>query len=113
MEALAHHPGFEEYLAAFCNLTLGMDAEPETLRTALTAIGALDLLVAGLVLVRGWWPVLLWMALWGAVTAGARVVHGGPGAAPQALLRVAHGVLPAVAAWWAWRRRPAGRTDMA
>lgn len=94
VEALALHPGFEEYLEAFFRGPLGAEVSTELLHGVLIAIGVVDLVVALWVLLRPTRAVLLWMLCWGAITAGARIVHGGLGASSQTLLRTAHIVVP-------------------
>ncbi len=50
--------------------------EDETARKALVVIGAVDLGIAAVTLLRPWRPALLWAAFWGLATAAARPLSG-------------------------------------
>lgn len=68
--ALQHKPAWIEWLGVF-----GV-SNPETASLLLTLIGAMDLAVALIVLVRPLRPVLLWAAFWGFWTALVRPIVG-------------------------------------
>lgn len=96
-EALQLHPGFVDYLLAADLYLFNFGLEQSTAELLLRVIGAVDLLVAVLVLTgRDLRSVLIWAAAWGIVTALSRVVQGGEGALHQTLIRAANGGLPLV-----------------
>src|SRR5690606_28515112 len=102
IEALAHYPAFVDMLIV-APRNLGLPAVSESsAATLLTLIGAVDLLLAGLVLFVRWPQVAAYMAFWGVVTAGARIATQ-----PwdlgwiEAAVRTAHFALPFVLlVWW-------------
>lgn len=68
--------GFHPVPAHFVGMTMRLLACPETMaRQALLVMGGLDLVVAGLVLLQRRWvgPALAYMAVWGLITALARI----------------------------------------
>ncbi len=96
-EAYQLHPGFIDFLLAADLRLFGLGLEQQGAELLLRLIGALDVVLAALVLTgRDFRPVLAWAAVWGVVTALSRVVQGGEGAAHMALIRAANGGLPLV-----------------
>lgn len=93
-EALAHHPGFLDFLFGAAQRVGVTLAEPAA-RRILTGIGALDLAVAA-ILASGvrWRPLVGWMAGWAAVAAGARTVELGWAGLPATLIRAANAGVP-------------------
>jgi len=68
------YPTYVDYiLAAGWNL-LGVDLAQSSAEHLLRWIGVLDIIVAVLIVVTRWQVVALWMAFWGFVTAGSRIV---------------------------------------
>lgn len=94
-EALQLHPRFVDYLLLASRWLLGWSLAQATASDILLVIGAVDVLlgVAILVGLRSR-VVFAYMAFWGAVTATARVVHGGLGAYPSTLVRAANAGVP-------------------
>ncbi len=93
----------------FVNLLIGTlrrwfdTAPPEsTARYVLFAIGALDLLVALLLLVARRPLLAGWAVLWGLATAAARTVALGPEFAPESMIRAQNALAP-LALWFLWR----------
>ncbi len=91
LEALLLKSEFRDFIFA-AGTMLSMEIQPATADFLLQGIGCVDVLVAVAVLM----PLKLrsaaaWMAFWGLVTAGARIVHSGWAANyPEALLRLVH-----------------------
>ncbi|MDF1798689.1 MAG: hypothetical protein P1V81_05900 [Planctomycetota bacterium] len=115
-EALQHHPGFLD-LVFLTKLELEslfhlaeLPFEERQARAILTAIGLLDLVLAGLLLLVRWRAVALYMAFWGLLTALSRVTAGGLEWWPEVGLRVSHIGGPLVL-WMIWRARPLATTD--
>lgn len=122
VEALGLHPRFLDYLFIADERIFGFGLTQPGAEGVLGAIGAVDIALALLVLLRprSRW-VLVYMAVWGFVTAGSRIVHYGGYGLPMALIRVANGGLPLVLLfvdprstgpihhlWSAWRRGKMG-----
>lgn len=103
--ALALKGEYLDYLFSAFAL-IGERLSEEQARGWLTAIGAVDLVVAAAALVlrrpAARW-VLGWMALWGMATAAMRVVHGGVAFWPEWALRLPNGLVP-LAVLVAWQR---------
>ena len=57
-------------------ITGAVDLSEETARRALVVIGAIDVAIAALALLKPWRPALLYAALWGLATAAARPLSG-------------------------------------
>jgi hypothetical protein len=97
LEALWLHPGFVDFLLIADLRLVGAGLDQHTAEILLRAIGIVDLVVAALLLTgRDWRPVLGWLAFWGFVTAGSRMVQGGEGALHHTLIRAANGGLALV-----------------
>ncbi len=77
IEALSHHPEFLDLIIVSARKWPGWNMSEQVAEQLLTAIGAVDIVVAGLCLVRHWPAVAWYMAFWGAVTAASRVTAGG------------------------------------
>lgn len=69
--ALQHKAGWFKYFEA-----VGI-SNPDTITTMLTLIGAMDLILAIIVLIKPIRPLVLWMAVWGLITALIRWPFGG------------------------------------
>jgi hypothetical protein len=107
IEALKLHPGFIDLIIGSGRVMLGLDISEEAAVVALRVIFVVDLIVAALVMIRTWPPLLAWLAFWGLVTALSRpIAHGFP-AYPEVLLRASHFLAP-LAIWLLARdaRRP-------
>ena len=100
LEAIAANPEFIDYIiTAFRRF--GIEVCESATRIMLLVIGVQDLLLAGLILARRWRWVAAYMALWGAITAGSRMVHMGFAKWPATLLRAANAGVPlALLAMW-------------
>ncbi|MBW3597347.1 MAG: hypothetical protein KY475_08735 [Planctomycetes bacterium] len=93
-EALLLHPGFIDLVISSGQNLLGLRIEEAGAAAALRVIGAVDIMVA-IVLVARFWPALLWwMAFWGLVTAFSRMTAYGWGAYPEVLVRTTHFLVP-------------------
>lgn len=103
--AWCHEAAFLDYLYRFFAL-LGSGLGEGEARALLTAIGVLDVAVGVAVLVRPWSPALAWMALWGVVTACARLLFPASEGWPETLVRAPNGGVPLVA-WLALRSHDA------
>jgi hypothetical protein len=93
-EAIRLHPEFIDLIISSGHNLLGMRIEEAQAASALKVIGAVDIAVAALVLIRRWRVLLGWMALWGLVTALSRMTAYGWGAYPEVLLRATHFMVP-------------------
>lgn len=101
VEALAGHPRFIDYIiTAFRRV--GFAFSEQGARHLLIAIGVQDLFLAALILARRWRAVAGYMAFWGAITAGSRMVHMGLAKWPATLVRAANVAVP-LALYLAWR----------
>lgn len=102
VEALHHHPVFIDYLIAAARNLLDARLPESTARAMLSVIGAIDLAVAVAVVTKRWRAVAGWMAFWGLVTAGSRIVHYGWDRWPMFAVRAANFAIPValVALWW-------------
>lgn len=92
-EAWAQHPEFADYLLATAGFVT-LDLSDGTIAAALRAIAVADVVVAIAVLVRPAPPILIWMALWGLVTALARPVAYGWEWYPEVMVRAPHFLAP-------------------
>lgn len=101
IEALLRKAIFVDYLI-FAGMRIGYRMPEETAVTMLKVIGTMDLLLAiGILLPWRLTPVAIWMAAWGFITAGARIVYAGQYGLPDFTLRIIHGALPlALALLW-------------
>ena len=107
VESLLLHPAFVDYLLVAAQRLLGWEMAQETAEILLRIIGAVDIAVAIALLGWRWRAVAFWMAFWGAVTAFARIVHGGWGSYDETLVRAAHAGVPlAVGLYWWLSSKP-------
>ncbi|MDX1565177.1 MAG: hypothetical protein R3236_07215 [Phycisphaeraceae bacterium] len=105
-KALNKSPGFIDLLIASANNLLGWPMSQETAEGLLLAIGAIDLVVAALVLGMRWSLVAGYMALWASVAALSRMTAFGPDWWHQTVLRAANGGLPLALMLWWYASRP-------
>jgi hypothetical protein len=99
-EALQWHPRFIDYVVTASELFTGDAVSDATATSVVTVIGLQDLVLAALVLAGIRWRFLLiWMALWATLAAGARVVFGGWARYPAVFVRAANGGLPLTLLW--------------
>lgn len=94
-EALQLHPRFVDYLLIASRWLFGWSLAQATASDILLVIGAVDVLL-GIAILVGLRSrvVFAYMAFWGALTATARMVHGGLGAYPSTLVRAANAGVP-------------------
>lgn len=93
-EAWQLHPEFIDLLITSSQNYLGVRVEEATASTLLRIIAAVDLAVAGLLLIRPWRSVLAWLMFWGLVTAASRMTSYGWGAHTDVLMRSTHFTAP-------------------
>jgi hypothetical protein len=96
LEAIWLHPGFIDLLIGSARNALGLSLTEATAVHMLRVIGIVDIVVAILILVHPWKPLLGWICFWGLITALARPLAHGLGAYPEVLLRSSH-ILAALA----------------
>jgi len=72
-EAIASHPQFMDLILNFQIQYLNMFMSESEVSGMLFAIGAMDILVGAITLVRPQREILLWMSFWGGITAFSRV----------------------------------------
>lgn len=101
IEALEHYGRFIDLLIGSAS-GLGLNLSQSSAEAALTAIGAHDILLVTLLLLRRWRWVAGWMALWGFVTALSRMTTMGADSWHQTAIRIANGGVP-LAIYLAWR----------
>lgn len=94
LEALMQHPKFVAYIVGTTRNFTGHALAEATAIQIMRGIGVLDIAVAVLLLVRPHPAVLYWMALWGLITALARVTTFGIGHHHEVLVRSAHFLAP-------------------
>jgi hypothetical protein len=104
-EAMAQHPGFQDFLIGTADRFLDWEWTEASVRPILLAIGLMDLGLALAAILGGPRPLFLWMAVWGLVTAAARVTTFGWDVYPEILLRLPHAAVPLLL-WWGPRRPP-------
>lgn len=94
-EALSLHPRFVDYLLLGDRRLVSVGLDQSAAEAVLRVIGIVDIACAAWVLRgrlhRG---VLAYMAFWGAITAGARIVHSGEHGIHLALIRAANAGVP-------------------
>lgn len=93
LEALWKHPQFIDLVIGSAD-TFGWELGEAAVVRTLFVIAVVDLVVAGLVLV---WPrpgVLIWLAVWGLVTALSRPLAYGFASYPELLMRAPHYLAP-------------------
>lgn len=110
-EALWLHPEFVDYIIGSFRNIFNIAVTESTAAATLKIIALVDLVVALLILIRPWRPLLAWLCFWGLLTALSRPLAHGLGAYPEVLVRAAH-VLAPIAIWWilAGLRSPDTRT---
>jgi uncharacterized membrane protein YphA (DoxX/SURF4 family) len=94
LEALRQHPRFIDYLIGTTDRWTPLEMSEATAVALLRGIGVVDVLVGCLAVLRPAPPVLVWMALWGAITAWSRVTSLGAEQFFEVLLRSAHLLAP-------------------
>jgi hypothetical protein len=99
LEAILQHPRFIDYIIGTAENLGGFRVSETQAGVLLKIIGAVDIAVAALVLVRPFQAVLFWMAFWGLITALGRVTTFGPGVYFEVLLRFSHFLAP-LAIWF-------------
>ena len=100
-EALGHKSSFIDYIL-MAGQRVGMSISQEVACSALTWVGVIDMLLALLVLTTRWRFILAYMAFWGLVTAGARIVHSGLVRWDEFFLRAPNFCVP-LALFFYWR----------
>ena len=102
LEAIWQHPTFKDYLIVAADSFLSADLPERIAGYMLYVIGAIDLLVAALILGVRWRWVAGYMAAWGVITAGARIIHGGFDAWQEFAIRLANSAVPLslLILWW-------------
>lgn len=96
-EALSMLPQFLDYIVVSIDRVFAVRLSEAVTRGALFAIGAVDVVVAALLVWRPTKPLLVWMAFWGFLTAAMRVIYYGFEAGTcLALVRVLNGGAPLV-----------------
>jgi hypothetical protein len=113
MKALLADPAFIDYLLVFFR-RIGVGAvSEERVLTLVHFIGTLDLVLAAhllfLKLERNR-AVLIWMAVWGAITAFSRMSYGGWGNGHEVLIRTTHCMGPLVL-WLLIRTQPSEEAE--
>ncbi len=98
LEALRQHPGFIDLLIGTTGNILGMRMTESTAVLLLRIIGVVDLIVAFLILVGRWRPLLAWLCFWATITAASRMTALGFMSYPELLQRSSHIVAP-LAVW--------------
>lgn len=103
IEAFLANPRFIDYvITAFRRIDI--EVSESATRILLRIIGVQDLALAVMLLARRWRWVAGYMAFWGALTAGSRMVHMGLPKWPATLVRSANAVMPLVL-WILWSKR--------
>jgi len=96
LKALMADPRFIDFLLVFFR-RIGLEMDEATGVTMLHVIGSFDLVLAAHLLfvkLQRNRMILIWMAVWGAITALARITHGGAGNWHEVLIRSSHFLLP-------------------
>lgn len=103
IEALMTKAEFIDYIIAAGDKLLSVDVAEHSARSALIAIGMLDVLVGiAILLPKRLRVVAYWMAFWGFLTAFSRIVYMGWGNWPELLIRMTNGAVPlTLAILWA------------
>lgn len=102
IEALLANPRFIDYvITAFRRIDI--EVSESTTRILLRIIGVQDLALAAMLLLKRWRWVAGYMAFWGALTAGSRMVHMGLPKWPATLVRTANAAVPLVL-WLLWAK---------
>lgn len=106
VEALSLRASFVDLLMGTVESLFGMRLGQDTVEMLLPAIGAIDIALAGAILVCRSRVVAAYMALWGVATAASRIVHAGLDNYLETLLRTPNGGVPLVLfLFWYARRR--------
>jgi len=102
LEALQHNPVFIDLILNTDGRLLHLNLSQAAAEKCLTAIGIVDVTLAVACLCRRWPGVLVWMAIWGGLTAVSRITANGWGPGlHEFLTRAPHfGVPLAVALGW-------------
>ncbi len=90
LEAISLHPYFIDYLITTAKRLVEFNLTESVAGIVLKTIGSLDILVGLSILTfRSKW-LFLWMAVWGFITAFARITELGWGMFPEVLVRAVH-----------------------
>ena len=95
--ALAHEGEFLDYIFMAGQRLLGLEISQAVAERALSAIGIIDLVMGAALLLapgRARMGAAAYMALWGLLTASARIVHSGFDNSFESLLRVPNWAVP-------------------
>src|SRR5690606_7198667 len=110
LEALWLSPHFAD-LILFSAFRWEIDVSEITATGLLTGIGVIDLLLAISMVLRRWYFVAIYAAIWGLVTAFSRITANGLDFGwYETLIRAAHFGLPAALAIYWWKRSPRAPT---
>lgn len=107
MEALWHHPGFIDLIIGSAWHLVGVTVGESAAIQALNVIGAVDVLVALLLLIKPWRALLMWMCFWGLATALSRPIAMGFASYPDVLVRASHFLSPLAIALLLLKTTPA------
>ena len=77
LKAWSLSPRFQELIAASAFVRFDLELEQQYIEVLLRVIGGFDIAAACLILIFRWRWLVVWMAVWGAITAASRVVAGG------------------------------------
>ena len=100
-EALIGHPPFVDLIIG-AGRRVDLRISQESAEQLLFAVGAIDFVLSALVLFTRSRAAVLYMAVWGLVTATSRIVHSGFGAYFETLLRAANAGVP-LALYFLWQ----------
>ena len=99
-EAWIHHPPFIDLIIG-AGLSVGWRIEQAAAEQMLVAIGAIDFVLSAMLLLGRFRSVVLYMSMWGLLTASSRIVHSGFGAYFETLMRAANAGAPlAIVVYW-------------
>lgn len=108
IEALTGHPGFIDYVFTGMQTIFGVQlSEPQSVNI-LKAVGVMDILCGLLLFTTQSKKLILWMALWGLVTASLRIFGFGVQNWGELAIRVSHFALP-FALYYHWRQLDVGK----
>ncbi|CAN5378932.1 hypothetical protein BH23BAC1_BH23BAC1_49860 [soil metagenome] len=93
-EAISLHPVFLDYLITSAKNILNWNLQESTASNILRIIGFIDILMALLLVITRNKYILIWLAIWGFLTAFSRITELGWGMYPEVLVRVAHFCVP-------------------
>jgi hypothetical protein len=99
LEAWSLHPRFIDYLLISSENTFGIRIKQSQAELALKIIGSLDIVAALTAILHSNNAIFYWMALWGFITAFARVTELGFSLYPEVLIRTGHYLVPIGLVW--------------